>query len=178
MFTPSGTIGIIILQHPHHGASRPPIGGNVETQPIVHRGTLVQCMIDNILAWFARILILTSPICMCHKAWFCVTFMTSSPPHISAAISSPVAIVADPMATECVQIHCVHAWLICSIVGGHRSRWKVLVVAIRSQYHMICISYAHHSIPSSGHGYCNHNNWWIWTSGRMIITNNLYLTIL
>ena len=28
-------------QHPNHGASRSPIGGNVETQPIVHRGTLV-----------------------------------------------------------------------------------------------------------------------------------------
>ena len=28
-------------QHPNHGASRSPIGGNVETQPIVHHRTLV-----------------------------------------------------------------------------------------------------------------------------------------
>ena len=60
--------GIDHRRHPNHGASRSPIGGNAETQPIAHRGTLVYYMIECILARFVPILILTSPICMCHNA--------------------------------------------------------------------------------------------------------------
>ena len=101
------TLIFCLPRHPHHGASRPPTGGNVEKHPIGHRGSLVIHLVEDSLARFDWILTLTISIMPCQLAYFCVTFLTSSPPHISSTISNPTAVLIGPMAIEYTRMHCI-----------------------------------------------------------------------
>ena len=72
-------------------------------------------------------------------------------PHISAAISSPMAILANSVATKCKRVINTCIYIALGTSGGCRNLWNAVVVAIRLQYHMMCTLCAHHSIPPTGH---------------------------